>query len=298
MAKIEKRNIVAGFVSGIAGLAVPILAIMFLFDNYSLILKGFADAGKIPGVIMQDIHQPLFSGLLMLAGVLMLVGSVGYFYQKKWAFISAFIGSVITIFGGWMMAMFPMMVGLAPFHFSTFFIGAIVFLVLLVYVHKTEAKVWIMSLIFGISFVMTFMNGNAALNKMMGGNQMAKMQAATKGVPGPAAPHKAFAKMNVNDQLMFELVQQFLWVGAFAFLVVCIAVVYRKDWVWPVALGASIIAMAGGFPVAYADSIAQDHISQFFYGPVIGVIIFFALFIFKERLWAKDQPLFRKKAKA
>ncbi len=296
--KIEKKNIIAGFVTGIAGLAVPILAIYFLFENYSLILKGFAEAGKPPGVIMQDIHQPFFSGLLMLAGVLMLVSSVGYFYQKKWAFIYGFIGSVISIFGGWMMAMFPMMVGLAPYHFSTFFLGAIVFLTLLVYVERYEAKVWITSLVFGMAFVMTFMNGNAALNKMMGGNQMAKMQAATKGVPSAAAPHRAWAKMNVNDQLMFELVQQFLWVGAFAFLVICIAVVYRKDWVWPVALAASIIAMGGGFPVAISDSIAQDHISQFFYGPILGVIIFFALFLFKERLWAKDQPLIRKKAKA
>lgn len=297
MAKIEKKNIIAGFVTGIAGLAVPILAIYFLFENYSSILKGFADTGRPPGVIMQDILQPAFSGLLMLAGVFMLVSSVGYFYQKKWAFTYGFIGSVISIFGGWMMAMFPLMVGLAPYHFSTFFIGAIVFLLLLIYVHKYEAKVWITSLVFGMAFVMTFMNGNASLNKMMGGNQMARMQSGTQGIPSPVAPHKAWAKMNVNDQLMYELVQQFLWVGAFAFFVICIAVVFRKDWVWPVALGASIIAMGGGFPVAIADSIMQDHTSQFFYGPILGVIIFFALFLFKERLWTKGQPLIKRKAK-
>jgi hypothetical protein len=194
--------------------------------------------------------------------------------------------------------MFPLMVGLTPYHYSTFFIGAIVFFTLLIYVRRAEAKVWITSFLFGMAFVMTFMNGNAALNKIMGGNQMARNMAGAQGVPGPTAPHRAWAKMNVNDQLMYELVQQILWVGAFAFFVLTIAVVFRKDWVWPVALGASIIAIGAGFPVAIADTIASGETSQFLYGPVLGVIIFFALFIFKDRLWAEGKPLFKKKAKA
>ncbi len=298
MTNIKRKNIVGGIITGLAGIAVPIIAIVILFENYSSILNGYAADGKAAGVIMQDIHQPLFSAILMLAGVFMLVSAVGYFYQKNWAFIYGFIGSVTAVFGGWMMAMFPLMVGLAPLHFSTFFIGAIVFLVLLLYVNKVETKLWVTSLVFGMAFVMTFMNGNAALNKIMGGNQMARMQAGTKGVPSDAAPHRAWAKMNVNDGLMYELVQQFLWVGAFAFFVICIAVIYRKDWVWPVALGASIIAMSGGFPVAIADTLAQEAVSLFFIGPILGLVIFSALFIFKDRLWAEGKPLFKKKAQA
>ncbi len=294
----KRKNLVGGFITLIAGIAVPVLAIVLLFQNYSSLLKGYVTTGKPAGAIMQDIHQPLFSALLMFAGVLMLVSAVGYFGQKKWAFVYGFTGSVLTLFGGWMMAMFPLMVGLTPYHFSSFFIGAFVFFALLLYVNKVETKIWLTSLLFGMDFVMTFMNGNASLNKMMGGNQLARNMAGAQGVPSPNAPHRAWAKMNVNDALMYELVQQILWVSAFAFFVITIAVIYRKDWVWPVALGASIIAIGAGFPVAIADTLAKESLSSFFFGPILGVVVFFALFIFKDRLWAEGQPVFKKKKQA
>ncbi len=297
MAKIGAKNIVGGLVTGAAGIAITVLAIMNLFGNYFDILKGFLASGRPPGLVMQAFHQPLFAAILMLASVLLLVSAVCYFYRYKWAFFLGLAGSIITIFGGWMLAMFPLMVGLAPFMFSVFFIGAIVFFTLLLYVNKVEAKLWIMSLLFGMAFVMTFMNGNAALNKMIGTNLKAKNMAATMGVPHPAAPNAAWAKMSANDGIIYELVQQFLWVGAFAFLVVAIAVVFRKDWVWPVALIASIIAIGGGLPVAYLDSQMTGETSQFYYGPTLGVIIFLLLFLFKDKLWAEGKPLFKKKAK-
>lgn len=297
MAKIGTKNIVGGLVTGAAGIAIPVVAIMNLFTNYFDILKGFLESGRPPGLVMQAFHQPLFAAIMMLAGVLLLVSSVGYFYRYKWAFIVGLTGSIITIFGGWMLAMFPLMVGLAPFMFIAFFIGAIVFFVLLLYVNKVETKLWVMSLLFGMAFVMTFMNGNASLNKMIGTNLKAKNMAATAGVPHPAAPHPAWGKLNANDGIIYELVQQFLWVGAFAFFVVAIAVVFRKDWVWPVALGASIIAIGGGLPVAYLDSQFTGETSQFYYGPVLGIVIFLLLFLFKDKLWAEGKPLFKKKAK-
>ena len=93
----KRKNLVGGFITLIAGIAVPVLAIVLLFQNYSSLLKGYVTTGKPAGAIMQDIHQPLFSALLMFAGVLMLVSAVGYFGQKKWAFVYGFTGCVVDL---------------------------------------------------------------------------------------------------------------------------------------------------------------------------------------------------------
>ncbi len=288
MSNVNARSLVGGFVTLIAGVATALLSTKFLFGNYNDILKGFYEAGKAPGTVLQAYQQPVFSEIMLLVGIILVVSSIGYFLNRKWAFIVGIIGSVMGIWGGWMLAMFPMMVGLAPAHFISFFINAIVFFTLLIYVNKTSVKLWVTSFVFGMAFVMTFMNGNASLNKIIGiGLQSKKM--------APDAPHVAMVKMNINTGLIYEYVQAINWFGAIAFGVVCVAVLYRKDWVLPVAIGASLISIVAGTPVAYLDSMASGELSMFSYGPIISVLVFIALIVFRENLWSEEKMSFRKK---
>lgn len=288
MSQHSARSLVGGFVTMIAGIAIGILSPFFFFGQYTTILSGFFEAGKPPGTVLQSYLQPVFAEILMVAAVFLIVSGLGFFYNRKWAFIVGVIGSVIGLWGGWMLAMFPLMVALPPFQMSTFVLSAIVFFTLIVYVNKTELKVWLTSFVFGMAFVMTFMNGTASLNKMIGVGLKARNSA-------PNSPHVSMIKMNGNDGLIFEFVQQFLYIGALGFAIICVAVLFRQNWVLPVGFGAGLIGVVGGIPVAYLDSVDQSHVSQFFYGPGLAVIVLLALFIFKEKLWAKDTPLFSKK---
>ena len=110
------RQTVGGIVSSVAGLVTISFGVVFLFSEYNIILKGFSEAGKNAGVVMQSVHQPIFTQILGLAGIMLLVGAYGFFIKRNWAWVVAFIGSTIGVFGGFMLMMFPLMVLLPMKH--------------------------------------------------------------------------------------------------------------------------------------------------------------------------------------
>ncbi|MFA5536386.1 MAG: hypothetical protein WDA53_04375 [Bacillota bacterium] len=289
----RSREIVGGSVSVIAGIIITVLAVVYLFSEYNIILKGFFATGRVPGVIMQSFHQPIFAQVVGVAGVMMIVGGYGFFIKKKWAWLTAFVGSTVGIFATFLLMMFPLMVLLPMKHVPTFLLCVLTWFVLATYVRPHGWKQVAFSFTCGMAMVMTFMNGNAAFNKILGAHyKMATMK--------PDVPHVGMIKMMTgeNPALLFQSIFPIAWLGALGFFLVTIAVLYRKEWALPVGLGASIISIVAGTPVAYVDTMidkAGEQLSMFAFAPILAVVTLVLLLVFGEKIWApKEVPLAEK----
>lgn len=294
MTEISKNKaLIGGVVTLVIGVATAIIGYLYLFAEYQGLLKGFSQANKPASVVLQSIVQPIFTQVLLVAGVLLAISALGYFTKRKWAFIVGFVGSILVIFSGWMLSMFPMMVGLPPKYMVVFVMGAIAFFVLL-YVKGVNWMISIVSFLFGIAMTMNFMNGMASLNKIIGAGLALNAKF-------PDVPHVAMAKMmSGNPGLLYESIQKALWLTALGFAILCIAVIYRKDWVYPLGLSSSIVAIITGTPVAYIDTMvdkAGEELSMFSFAPIASVLILILLLVFKEKLWSGEK-LLGKKSKA
>lgn len=281
------RLLVGGAVALIAGIVIIILSQLFLFSEYQVILKGFFDEGKKAAVVMQSFEQPIFSQILALGGLLMAVGGYGFLIKREWAFLVAIIGATMSVFASFLLTMFPLMVLLPMKHIPTLLISVAAWFVLTIYVKQAGAKVVAFSFACGMALTMTFMNGNAALNKWIGAHLKLQQMNPDMNV--------AFIKVNAEyGGLMFQGIQQILWVGFIGFFVVTIAVLYRKKWALPVALGSAVISIAAGTPVAYVDTVvdkAGESLSMFSFAPILSTVILILLLVFREKIWSKPEDL-------
>ncbi len=285
---MTKRALIGGFSTLIVGLIACITSVLFFFQNYFDILRGFYDNAKGPSTVLQVYQQPILTQVTFVCGLMLIVASYGYFINRKWSFNLGLIATVIGLWSTWMLAMFPLMIGMAPLHMLNFMLIAATFFIILI-TEKTELKIILTSFVFGMAYVMTFMNGNASLQKIIGTSLMLKKTASA-----PTA-HIAFLKMNENSGLIYDAIQLVNWVGALLFAIVCVAVIFRKSWVLPVALLASLISITAGSPVAYLDSVATSSLSMFSYGPIIAFVVLIGLLVFREKLWSEDKISLRKK---
>ena len=278
------RQMVGGIVSLISGLILIILSVVYLFSEYDLILKGFFEGGKPPGTVMQSFHQPIFMQILAFAGVLLIVGGYGFLIKRSWAWLTSFTGSTIGVFATFMLMMFPLMVLMPMKHTSTFLVSAITWFLLVAYVKPHAKKLIAFSFACGMAMTMTFMNGNAALNKIIGVHLKLKQAM-------PQAVDVGMIKMQMgNPALTMQAIQQILWIGALGFFIMTFAVLYRKDWVLPVGIGSAIISIAAGIPVAYIDTMGSkggEELSMFSFAPILATIILILLLVFREKIWAE-----------
>ncbi len=281
----EIRQTAGGVISLIAGLITIILGVMFLFLEYDAILKGFFETGRNPGVVMQSIHQPIFTQILGLSGVMMLVGACGFFMRRNWAWITSFIGCTIGVFGSFMLVMFPLMVHLPMKHISTLLVCVLTWFILTLYVKPYSKKLVAFSFTCGMAMTMTWMNGNAALNKIIGVHLRLKSM-------NPEALDVGMIKMMAgNPALIYQAIQQILWVGALGFFIITIAVFYRPNWVLPLGIGSSIISLSAGIPVAYIDTVvdkAGEKLSMFSFAPFLAAVLLILFLVFREKIWSEE----------
>lgn len=277
------KELVGGSLSLITGLAIAGMAAAYLFSEYFVILKGFFETKRIGGVIMQSLYQPVFAQIVWLGAAFLVVGAYGFFISRSWAWLTALIGATIGIFGGFMLMMFPLMVWLPMRHIPTFVLSAITWVVLVVYVRPHGWQLVAFSFTCGMASVMTFMNGNAALNKIFGAHYNMSMQ-----VPDQA--HVGMIKMasGNNPALLYQGIQQILWISCIGLFVVTIASLYRKSWVLPLGIGASLVSLVAGTPVAYIDTTvdkAGESLSMFSFAPFLAAVILIWLLVFREKIW-------------
>ncbi len=212
------------------------------------------------------IFLPIVGDLAIIGGVLYAVSAVGFYSDTEWAFSLAVIANVISLQASFWPFIPAITVGQPPVFLLIFIPNLLIYFGLLRFVGEIIWSSTILALIVGIGFVMSFMNGVASTKhifdviegRMVGG--------------GP----------------IYVISQRINWVAAFGYAATTVGILlfHKKEWVRFVGLGATILAILGGMPLAIINTIEKGgEISMFFFAPILSIPLFI-IFIWPT-LWQR-----------
>lgn len=263
---LEKRNIVGG-VSALFAAIIAIISNLYLFlDQYQVLIKGYKEAKNLPGVKIVTWLLPAMSDLIMLAGIALLIASLGYFLKKSWAWFVSVVATVFGLLGTWMALVWPLMISYTPKYIYVFLTFLVLWSILLLYVRPIKITNFVLTTLAGIAMVLNFMNGVASLNKLVGTAMKA----------GMADP-------------LFVLTQQLNWFAAIAWGVFAVGVLYHRRWVLIMGLGGGILPLISSTPLAYTNTIDTNEFSLFWIAPAISLVLLLVVMIKGEKHWVEEE---------
>jgi len=252
--QLTTKDKVGGLVALIGASLGGISFILFL-ARYQPLIMGNKGAKNMAGATMLTGLYPAMNDIAMASGVAFLVACFGFFTKKRWAWTMAIIAATCGLLSSWLGMVWPLMIQQPVTYLAIFIPEFLIWLTLVLYVRRTDTKLVIVSVIAGIAFVLNFMNGTAALNKMI----------------GMKAP-------------LFLGTQQLNWLSAIAFGIFTVAILYRKDWAVPIGLGGSVMGLIAGIPLAYLNTMQTKEFSLFWIGVIVSAFMLIALLIHGQKL--------------
>jgi hypothetical protein len=134
--------------------------------------------------------------------------------------------------------------GLFPAFIMVFAPNLVTYLLLVAYVRRVDARIAALSLISGMTYVTSFMNGVASTDKII----------------------------LSGDPLMIG-VQRLNWVAAVGWAVFTVGLLKRKRWAKAVGLGAGLMTLVAGVPLATVSTISEGRFSMFTPAPMLSLIL-------------------------
>lgn len=246
-----KEKTKAGIAISLIGAVVGIIGVFIVFMlSYDPMIATEIAAGRPDEAEIVKYFIPFLSDLGIVAGVLWAIAAYGFAKEARWAWQTAVTANVIGLLTGFF-AMIPALSrGLFPLFLFIFIPNLITYFLLLAYVRKVDGKIILVSLISGMTYVMTFMNGIASTDKII-----------------------------LNSGTVFITVQRINWVAAIGWGVFTVALVMRKKWTIQVGLGAGLLALTAGIPLAVATTIESGRFSMFSPGPMLAALLLLILFV-------------------
>lgn len=253
---LETKRKVSGWVALILAVINTIVAYgLFVSDWWMLfqteVAAGRPDEGEIVRWILPGLND-----LIMLGGVIWLVAAYGFFTRTKWASTAGVIAAVTSLVGAYFWMVPPMSRGLFPSYLAVFLANVVGYVVMVRYTRGVAPWVAALSLLAGITYVLTFMNGIASTDKII-----------------------------LTGKALYVGAQRLNWVGGAAWAAAVVGLVHLKPWARLVGIGAGALSVLGGAPLAYVTMVDAGKFSMFAPAPLMGLLlgILFALPAFARR---------------
>jgi hypothetical protein len=240
----------AGAIISTIGAIVGILGVFAVFLlAYEPMMAAEMEAGRPDEALIVRHVIPFLSDIGIIGGGLWAVAAYGFFRQQRWAWTLAVTANVMSLVTGFF-AMIPAMSrGLFPLFLFIFLPNLVTYVLLLAHVRQVERWVIALSFLSGITYVLSFMNGVASTDKII-----------------------------LTSAPIYIAVQRVSWVGAIAWAVFTVALLHRRKWVLPLGLGASLMTITAGVPLAVVTTIDAGRFSGFSPAPILALALIIILF--------------------
>jgi hypothetical protein len=230
---------------------------LYLFvTGWKRIIAAEIAAGSPTEAVIVTYVFPMLTDLEIIAGIGLLVAAYGFATRKNWAWLVGVASSVIGLMPSFFQMIPPLSRGLFPAHIVTYLPYLFMYCLLLLYVRPVGGKIFILSFLAGVTYVLTFMNGIASIERIL-----------STGLP------------------VYVPSQQLNWVAAIAWAVFSVAVVFRKKWALPLGLGAGLLGALAGTPLGLLSTLTKGGLSMFYPAPILNLFLFLILVIMGERLF-------------
>lgn len=236
-----------GFVLALVGALLGLLGMFAIFMQwYEPMRAAELAAGRSDEEVIVKFIIPFLTDLGMIAGVLWALAAYGFLLQRQWAWSVAVVANVLALQGSF----FPMIPaasrGLPPTFGVVFVPNLVLFVLLLKGVGKVDWKVLGLSLLAGMAFVLSFMNGVASTDRIM----------------------------VIPDNPLYVAVQRLNWVACIGWGVFTIGLILRPaEWVLLTGLGAGLLEVVVGTPLGLATTLSFGHFSMFFPAPILSLFL-------------------------
>lgn len=273
--KIEPRSGGGiGLVSIVLGAGGVFLSYLFIYLFLGPILVAETDAARECRLVA-PFMIPAFAVVGILGGMLWLVAGVGFFQRKEWAYSVGVIAVVISLFANFWPNIPTMESGVmmpGPW-FLLFVPNLLVYFILVGRRGQASGKKALVGLLFGMAFILNFINGIAATTRMV--NRLAEMS--------PTSPDFSPAFMYMLT-MPTNMIASFL----FGYAAIGLFIVKNKNLVRITGLAGVFLGISAGFPLAFYSmffSGSNFGFSMFILGPVVSLVV--GLIILSSKVWTK-----------
>jgi len=248
------KNVFGALLSLFGAVMGLLLTPLFFVElYYPLIAAEGAAAGC---ALVVEFIFPFCSDLGMISGILFLVAGIGFLSDDKHSFRIAVVACVLALQGAFWPIIPLFIVGMAPLFAINFLGNLIIFFLLLIFVGRISGKRTLMALLTGMAWILAFMNGIAATNRI-----------------------------ETTHLGIFSAVQRLSWVAALGWGVVTVMLVVEpKEWVRKLSLGAGFLAMVTGYPTGMFSPFGGGF-SMFLLGPMLSTLL--VILFISPKLWEK-----------
>lgn len=195
---------------------------------------------------------PLLGYLAITSGVLWLLALYGFLSREKWAWLLGILAGTFDLLAGF----FPMVPAMDAKVFPltvVIFVPSLALWVGMFLVRKIDGRIAGLAFVAGLAYVLSFMNGVA-----------------------PIARYVASLGQDFVNGL-YVMTQAINWLGSAAWAIFILALLSRKEWARLLGIGAGLMALVGGTPLAVANTIQVQRFSLFTMSPVLSALLVVAL---------------------
>ncbi|MHA1993014.1 MAG: hypothetical protein ACW97Z_00570 [Candidatus Hodarchaeales archaeon] len=257
----QRLGFLLSFFGAVVGIVGGLGLFVFTYEPY--ILEEITNLAAESGceVIVKDFLPYIFD-LSFIGGILFALSAYGFYTDEEWSVSLAVIGNTLCLLAGFWPMIPAMQMGLIPLWGLIFLPNLFIFFVLNRYVEKIPWITILFALITGIAYVMCFLNGIASTNRMYL-------------YPPSPVTYPPIPDPIVTLHSVFKALQRVNWIAAIGFGIVTIGILRRpeKDWVRILTIGAALLGVVAGYPVAMASSLSFNKFSMFFMAPILATVL-------------------------
>ncbi len=250
MNRKNSLGILLSVIGAILGIIGTWILFVLYYEPYQTAMLAPPPAGVGTDAII-IIFLPFIADFGIIGGVLYIISALGFWSDSEWAFPTAVVANIFALLSGFWPFIPAITVGQPPVFLAIFFPNLLIYFLLMVYVGDTTWIRTLIALTVGIAFVMSFMNGVASTNRILG----------------------VIAGKIASGGPIYVLSQRINWLASLGYAVTTAGILlfHKKEWVRFVGLGAAVLEIIGGMPLAILNTIDKGEISMFFFAPVLSL---------------------------
>lgn len=241
-------NFRLGVVLAIIGAIVGLSALYVFPQIYNPMINTMINLNRAHESMSVRLVFPLLGYLSITSGVLWLLALYGFLCREKWAWLLGIIACTFSLLAGF----FPMVPAMDAKVFPltvVIFVPSLALWIGLFVVRKIDLRIAILAFVAGLAYVLSFMNGVAPIAKYVA----------------------SLGQDFVNG--LYVMTQQINWWGSAAWAIFIFALLSRREWARIVGIGAGLMAVVGGTPLAVANTLEVRRFSLFTMSPLLSATL-------------------------
>ena len=237
--------------------AIVGLSALYIFPQiYNPMINTMVNLNRVHESWSVRLVFPLLGYLAITSGVLWLLAFYGFLNREKWAWMLGIIACTLSLLAGF----FPMIPAMDAKAFpltltGMIFVPSLILWVGLFIVRKTDRRIAVLAFVAGLAYVLSFMNGVAPIAKFV------------------ASMGQDF----VNG--LYVMTQEINWWGSAAWAVFIFTLLSRREWARILGIGAGLMAVVGGTPLAIANTMEVQRFSMFTLSPLLSLTLVIILLL-------------------